>query len=346
VLLPFATFPEAAQKTGFFHATIGEIAALPGVEAASATQVLPLGRNGWGQGVLAEGAKDPDPKNAPRCQYGIVYPGYFDILGIPLKTGRDFRTTDVAKSQRVVIVSESMAKKLWPGTDPLGRRLKFTGEADSLGYASVIGVVGDVLQNLEDSHQRLETVYAPHDQDPTQTMTFVVRSSVAPGLLSSKIRTIIQSHNPDLALTDVRTMREHVKFSMWTHRLFTSLFSVFAVLALIIAGVGIYGVMSYSVGQRTQEIGIRMALGADAGSVVRMVTMQAVWLTGIGIALGLVAAFLVTRLMAAQLFAVSPTDPPTFTIVCVLLALSGVVAAAVPAMRAARVDPMVALRYE
>src|SRR5262249_53798955 len=138
----------------------------------------------------------------------------------------------------------------------------------------------------------------------------------------------------------------HIRFSMWTHRLFATLFSVFAVLALIIAGVGIYGVISYSVGQRTQEIGIRMALGADQTSVGRMVTLQAAKLTALGIVLGLIGAFGVTRLMASQLFQVSPTDPPTFTIVCVLLAISGIGAASVPALRAARVDPMVALRYE
>ena len=141
-------------------------------------------------------------------------------------------------------------------------------------------------------------------------------------------------------------MKEHIDFSLWMSRLFTSLFAVFAVIALLIAGVGIFGVMSYSVGQRTQEIGIRMALGAEPGAMVRMVTWQAMRLTLIGVLIGLVAAFGVTRLMAAQLFNTSPTDPPTFTVVCVLLMFSGVIAAWLPALRASRVDPMVALRYE
>jgi putative ABC transport system permease protein len=346
ILLPVAAYPDNPSKSKFMHAVLPEIAALPGVQAVTAAQTLPLGRNGWGQSVLAEGAKDPDPKNAPFCRYGIVFPGYFDALGIPIKSGRDFQSTDTPMSQRVAIVSESMARKLWPGQDPIGRRLKFVGDPDSIGYASVVGLVADVLQNVEDQKSRLEEVYVPHDQNPVQTMSFIIRSHEPTGTLSAKIRDILRQHDPDLAFTDVRTMREHIDFSMWTHRLFTSLFAVFAVMALVIAGVGIYGVMSYSVGQRTQEIGIRMALGADQGSVVWMVTLQALWLTGIGIALGLFGAYFTSKAMAGQLFGVSPSDPPTFTAVCVLLALSGVVAAWVPAMRASRVNPIVALRYE
>ena len=276
----------------------------------------------------------------------MVFPGYFKLIGVPQISGRDFNAFDTDKSQRVVIVNQSMARKFWPGQDPIGRHLKFTGDPDSLGWATVIGVVGDVLQNVESQDQRVEQAYVPHDQDPYQMMAFLIRSHSDPASMAARVRQILQSRDPDQVFVEPRTLHEHVRYSMWMNRLFSTLFGTFAVLALVIAGIGLYGVMAYSVGQRTQEIGIRMALGAEPGSVVRMVTMQALRLTGLGIGIGLVGAFLLTRVMTAQLFNVSPTDPPTFTATCVLLILSGVVAAWLPATRASRVDPVVALRYE
>jgi len=346
VLLPFATYPEPQQRIQFFHSLTQQIAALPGVEAVSATNTLPLGRNRWGRMVLLEGAKNQDALHGTLVNYSMVFPGYFKLIGVPQISGRDFNPFDTDKSQRVMIVNQSMARKLWPGQDPIGRHLKFAGDPDSLGWATVIGVVGDVMQNVESQDQRIEQAYVPHDQDPYQMMSMLVRSHSEPASLAAKIRGILQSRDPDQVLVDVRTLHEHVRFSMWMNRLFSTLFGVFAMLALVIAGVGLYGVMAYSVGQRTQEIGIRMALGAEPASVVRMVTIQALKLTGLGIAIGLAAAFGVTRVMAAQLFNVSPTDPPTFSVVCVLLVLSGVMAAWLPAMRASRVNPVVALRYE
>ena len=344
VLLPIATYPDDSKKIEFFHAVLPQLAAIPGVEKVSGIQQLPLGRGSWGRLAVTE--KHPDPKNGIPVKYGIVFPGYFDVLQIPLKAGRDFNALDQPKSQRVAIISETLAKKLFPGQDAVGRHFKFGFDPDSLGWATVVGVAGDAMQNVEDRDQNLAQAYVPHDQDPNQQMSFTILSHAEPAGLANKVRSILRSRDPDQAFVEVRTMKEHVNFSLWMSRLFTSLFAVFAVIALVIAGVGIFGVMSYSVGQRTQEIGIRMALGADPGAMVRMVTWQALVLTLWGVVLGLVAAFGVTRLMAAQLFQVSPTDPPTFTVVCVLLMFSGVLAAWLPAMRASRVDPMVALRYE
>ncbi len=346
VLMPVATYPENRQKIEFVHGLLADLRGTPGVSEVALAQTLPLGRNGWGRGLITPEMKDQDPSNAPHVRYGIVTPGYFRALGIPIVAGRDFNEQDTPTSQRVVIVSRALVQKHWPGQDAVGRRLKFAGEPDSLGWATVVGVVGDVLQNIEDDDKRLEQAYAPHDQDPVQMMWMAVRSDRPSAEVMGRMRELVRGRDADLPLLEPRTFREHVRFSMWTHRLFTSLFGTFAVLALLIAGIGIYGVMSYSVGQRTQEIGVRMALGADPAAVVRMVTLQAVRLTLLGIALGLAGAFGLTRFMATMLFQVSPTDPPTFTIVCVLLALSGIVAAWLPALRASRVDPMVALRYE
>jgi putative ABC transport system permease protein len=346
VLLPFATYPEPQQRVTFYHELTQQIAALPGVEEVSATNNLPLGRNRWGKLVHAESDKDFDQRRAPAVNYSMIFPGYFHLIGVPLRSGRDFNLSDTPQSQRVAIVNESMAKKLWPKEDALGKRFKFVGDPDSVGWATVVGVCGDVVQSLDSDEARPEQAYVPHDQDPYQMMALMVRSTSQPAALAAKIRSIIQSRDPDQVLVEPRTFREHVKFSMWMHRLFSSLFGTFAVIALLIAGIGLYGVMAYSVTQRTQEIGIRMALGADGGSVVRMVTIQAMRLTILGIGIGLAGAFAVTRVMAAQLFKVSPTDPPTFTVVCLLLVLSGVTAAWLPALRASRVNPVVALRYE
>ena len=346
VLLPVATYPEEQDKVEFFHAVLPQIATIPGVIEASMVQTLPINRGRWGQRMLAEGTKYTDPKQAPNVNYGIVAPDYFHVIGIPLLKGRDFNSADGAKSQRVAIVSQSLAKQFWGAEDPIGRRLKFAGEADSLGWALVVGVVGDVVQNPDDHQRTLSHCYVPHDQNPVQWMTFVVRAPAGPGGIAAKIREIIHARNPDLALVDVRTMEEHIHFAMWQNRLFMSLFTTFAILALLIAGVGIYGVMAYNVAQRTQEIGIRMALGADRQAVVRMVVGQAMRLTVIGAGIGLAAAYALTRVMASVLFNVSPNDPPTYAGVALILAVSSILAAWLPAHRATRVDPMVALRYE
>ena len=345
VLLPFASYPAAEQRRTFFHQLLSEVRTIPGVDEASMVQQLPLNRNNWDRRLLAEGTTYTDPKRGLKTNYGVAAPGYFHTLRIPLQRGRDFTASDDTTSMRVAIVNESLANKLWPGQDPLGRRLRFATEPDSLGWATVIGEVGDVMQSFDDRDVRYH-VYVPHDQEPLQMMTLVVDSRQASGLLTAKIRDHIRSHDPDLAFVDVRTMDEHIRFSMWMQRLFMGLFSFFAALALLIAAVGLYGVMSYSVAQRTQEIGIRMALGADRQRVVGLVVGQATQLLLIGCGIGLAGAWTLTRVMASMLFGVSPSDPPTFFGVALILAATGMVAAWVPAQRATRVDPMVALRTE
>jgi len=207
-------------------------------------------------------------------------------------------------------------------------------------------VVADVPQNLEDEERVNNAMFVPHRQEPDQSVTIVLRGEGDPQGLAKPLRTLMHDEAADVPLTEVRTMHDHVLFSVWTTRLFGSLMAVFAVLALIIAAVGLYGVMAYSVAQRTQEIGIRMALGAQARDVVGLVVGQAMRLTLIGSGIGLAAAFALTRGMASQLFGVSTTDPPTYAVVAMILVLSSVLAAWVPAYRATRVDPMRALRVD
>jgi putative ABC transport system permease protein len=235
---------------------------------------------------------------------------------------------------------------LWPGKDPIGQRFKWSFD-DTTGWRTVVGVVGDVLQTTSSEGKRPSVhVYVPHTQEPLQTVILVARHEGDPGALTTAMRRAIQSLDPDMPLYEVHTMNEAIYQGLWENRIWVGMMSVFAALALIIAAIGIYGVMAYSVAQRTQEIGIRMALGAARRDVMRLIVGQAVRLTVLGIGIGLAGAYALTRLMASMLFGVSAGDPPTFVAVTVILAASSILAAWLPAERATRVDPMVALRTE
>ena len=349
-LLPVATWPTDSTRREFCDRVLPLAKAIPGVHLASLTTMLPLNRNSNGARVVSETGAHTDTERPLRTNFTEIYPEYFATMGIPLRSGRDFTYDDGPGAPSVVIVNQSLARALWPKQDPLGKRLKTVSTTDDrkLGWRTVIGVVADIPQNLEDTDQRTDAaMFVPHRQEPDQVVTFVIHTNNGePASLVPPLRAMMRSQAPDVPLTDVRTLHDHVRFSVWTHRLFGSLMAVFAVLALIIAAVGLYGVMAYSVAQRTQEIGVRMALGAKGGDVVRLVVGQALRLTLLGTGIGFAAAFALTRGMASQLFGVSTTDPPTYAIVGVILALSSVLAAWVPAYRATRVDPMRALRCD
>jgi putative ABC transport system permease protein len=321
------------------------IAALPGVREISTTQMLPLQRGGWSQYIWLEGDPTERLSNIKRLAfYGVVRPHYFKTMGISMREGRDFTAQDDTSSTRVAIVSESMARTFWPNKPAIGQRFKW-GVDDTTGWKNVVGVVADVSQNITGKRPPVQ-VYVPHTQEPLQTVTVVVKHDGDPAAMTTAMRRVVQSQDPDMPLYEVRTMEEAIHRALWENRIWVSLMTVFASLALIIAAVGIYGVMAYSVAQRTQEIGIRMALGAARQDVLRLVVGQAMRLTIIGVGIGLAGAYAVTRLMASVLFGVSATDPPTFIGVTVILGLSAVIAAWLPAERATRVDPMVALRSE
>jgi putative ABC transport system permease protein len=342
--MPVAVYPNNAAKLAFMDRVMPAVAGLPGVRSVSTVQVLPLGHNAWTRWVWIEG--DPIDRTAPRREmfYSVVRPGYFTTIGLPLRDGRDFTARDDTSATHVAIVSESAARRLWPGKTALGRRFKW-GADDTTGFTTVVGVVGDVTQHINGKRPP-EQIYIPHMQDPLQTVTLVVRHDGDPAALTVALRRVIQSQDPDMPLFDVYTMKEAIYRGLWENRIWVSLMTVFATLALLIAAIGIYGVMAYSVAQRTQEIGIRMALGAARRDVLRLVVGQAMRLTVLGVGFGLAGAYAVTRLMASILVGVSPSDPPTFVGVTVILAFSSVIAAWLPAERATRVDPMIALRSE
>ena len=346
-LLPVFTWQSDSARREFCDRVLPLARAIPGVQLASLTTMLPLNRNSNDTRIVSETGTHTDTERPLRTNFTEVYPDYFATMGMPLMSGRDFTRDDGPGAPSVVIVNQSLARALWPKQDPIGKRLRPVTDERKLGWRTVVGVVADVPQNLEDTDMRNDNaVFVPHRQEPDQQVTWVIHTNGDPLSVVKPLRDMMRAQAPDVPLTDVRTLHDHVRFSVWTHRLFGSLMAVFAVLALIIAAVGLYGVMAYSVAQRTQEIGVRMALGARGRDVVRLVVGQAMRLTLLGTGIGFAAAFALTRGMASQLFGVSTTDPPTYAIVGVILALSSVLAAWVPAYRATRVDPMRALRCD
>jgi len=344
VTLPVAVYPDDPARLAFFDGLFPAIEGLNGVRMASATTDLPLARSSSHTAIRLE--SDPSGPDSPRriVLYAAIRPRYFETMGIALRSGRDFTAQDGPGGTRVAIVSESAARKLWPDKDPLGQRFRF-GPADTSALITVVGVAADVRQNVENKEPPAQ-VYLPHARNTHQTVTLVVRHDGPAAAMTAELRRLVQSRDADMPLYDVRTMEESLRYGLWESRIYAALMAVFAVLALVIAVVGIYGVMAYSVAQRTQEIGIRMALGAARGDVLRLVVGQAMRLTLLGMGIGLAGAYAVTRLMASLLFGVSASDPPTFVGVTVILAASALIAAWLPAERATRVDPMVALRSE
>ncbi|MGD8328228.1 MAG: ABC transporter permease, partial [Acidobacteriota bacterium] len=346
VALPAADYPEADARSRFFEEMVERTRAVPGVEAAAATTLLPVGSfSGTYFGI--EGDESSDTSDLPVVTYAKVTPGYFSTLGIPLIAGRVFERGDgVPGTPEVLLVTRSAAQRFWPDDSPLGKRVKFgpVNDPDS-EFKTVIGVVDDVMQTgIGDPI--FPGVYIPVAQSPSAAMTVVVRARGGPSAVVPAIREQVWQIDDALPVFGVSTMRERIARDDWEEKLFTRIFAAFAVIALVLAAVGLYGLVSYSVTQRTREIGVRMALGADRGKVVRMVVRQGLKLTAVGLVLGLLGSWGVTRVIAGLLFGVSPTDPLTFGGIFAVLAAVAVAASYLPARRATRVDPVTALREQ
>jgi putative ABC transport system permease protein len=343
VTLPVASYPSDSVRVAFFEQLLPNLAALPGVVSVGATASPPLSNGSWTVSITREDHASEDVENArPRTFFSPTTPGLFATIGVPLIEGRDFTTADRLGAAPVAIVNQSAARRLWPDQDAVGRRLK-AGQ-DSV-WRTVVGVVGDVRQMAKQERRR-EVVYVPHAQNGAQSLTFMLRADGDPTSLTPRIRRLLQARDANLPFYDVRTMRAALAYALWEPRLYAQLLGAFSLVALGIAAVGLYGVMAYRVAQRTREIGIRMALGAERRTVLRMVIGDGMRLTVFGLGIGLAVAFALTRLMASLLFGVSASDPPTYAGVVVILAGSALLACWLPAARASRVDPMVALRHE
>ena len=345
VALPASRYPEGRHNTEFFRNAISRIEALPGVRGAAGITFLPLDGPGSATSFYRLDQPRPADGQLPTTEVRPVTPGFFRTMGIPHRAGRDFRASDTADSPLVAIVSESLVRRQLPGEDPIGRRLHVSIARAGGIEVEIVGVVGDVRYSALDVDTPA-AVYLPHPQWPLGLITFVVRTELDPLSLVPGVAAAVRALDPELPLAEVRTMEAVVDATVARPRTVSALLAAFALIALVLAGVGVYGVMAYSVSQRTQEIGVRMALGASMGSVLRLVIGQALRLVAIGVGVGLVAAGLLTRLLEGLLFQTEPLDPLTFALTALVLATVAVVASWVPARRGARLAPTEALRAE
>ncbi|MFN2493624.1 MAG: ABC transporter permease [Pyrinomonadaceae bacterium] len=344
VPLPRAKYSEESQQSAFFQQLVTRVGALPGASSVAAVSDLPL-RGGWGRSLTVEGHPVLSVGQAPMINHAVITPNYFQTMAIPLRAGRDFGDADHAQAIRVTIVDERLARQYWPGESPLGKRIRFGPPESNEPWHTIVGVAGAVRHERLDRETR-QSIYVPFLQIPVRDMTVAVRTSVDPGTLAGAVRKQVLELDKDQPVTNVMTMDAVVSRSVWQQRFYTMLFGIFGGLALVLAAVGIYGVMSYAVTQRTQEIGIRMALGARAVDVLKLVIRNGMALITMGVVIGLVGAVLLTRLLASLLFGITPTDTLTFVTVSGVLIFVALLACYVPARRATKVDPLVALRYE
>jgi predicted permease len=360
--LPFAGFEAKdsvkAQRWDFFNNLFAQLRALPGVEEVGGINGLPLGE-GLADGtfvMMSPGEKVPamqdleklfqDPTRTGDADYGVASEGYFHVLGIPLLHGRLFRGSDTMNSPHAALISQTLAREKWPNRDPLGQTLEFGNMDGDTRLLTVVGVVGDVhVESLESKPPGIIYVDVQQRPQATSSFTVVMRTSLPPATLIPAARKILRDLAPDVP-PSFSTFTKVFADSLKARRFNLTLVGVFAATALLLAMAGIYGVMAYSVAQRTREFGVRMALGAEVADVLRLVLRQGLVIVAVGVALGILGSFALTRIMATLLFGVSATDPLTFAGVTIALALVALAASYIPARRATKVVPMVALRYE
>jgi predicted permease len=340
--LSSSRYPEDRQQTAFFEQALERVRSLPGVQSAGSTTGLPLTLELSGSDFRIEGQPEPEAGKEMIINTRSVSPDYFSTLGISLIKGRDFDNRDKNDAPAVAIINHNLAQVYFVNEDPIGRRITFD---DGQSWISIVGIIGDVKQLGLDSSAKPE-VYFPYLQAASPAMSIVVRTASNPSALAAAVKSQIQMVDKDLPVKDAKTMQELLAESVSGRRFNMLLLTIFAVVALVLAVVGIYGVMSYTVTRRTHEIGIRMAVGAQPLDVFRMVIGQGMKLALIGVAFGLIGAFGLTRLMTTMLFGVEPTDPTTFVSIAVLLTAVALIACYIPGRRATKVDPLVALRYE
>lgn len=344
-------------REAFYRQLTERLTALPGVESASAINHLPLAGDVWGTSLAIEGRPLPPPGQDVEVAFRVSRPDYFRTMGIPLRAGRDFTERDTSDAPGVVILNETLARRYWPEEDPVGKRITLDNPRDSSQppeWLTVVGVVKDVKQDSW-MDAPVNEVYLPFQQSggfyagaarQFSSMTLVVRTKIEARSMAAATQETVRAFDPGIPVSIVVSMEQVIADALWQPRFNLQLIGLFAGVAVVLAAIGLYGVMSYSVAQRTHEVGLRMALGARRRDVVRLVLRQGIKLTLLGVALGLLTSAAMTRLMTTLLFGVSATDPGTFAAIAVLLVGVALVACFVPARRATNVDPMAALRHE
>jgi putative ABC transport system permease protein len=339
-------YPDTGRRTAFFDELVRRVQALPGVRSVAVAGNLPFTYNGDSMPIGVEGLPDPPPDQWPDVIWRTVGPNYFGTMGIPLVRGRDFTDQDTLDTTLTVVISEQTAKHYWPNDDPIGKRLKPGSTTGSSPWRTVIGVVKDVRQNDFVAEPKMQMYFSFRQVKSLVANALVVRTSVDPLSLATSVRNSVWAVDKDQTVANMDSMEHVVAGAVARQRFSMLLLAIFAGVALVLAAVGIYGVMSYSVAQQTREIGIRMALGAQRSDVLKMTIKQGLKLVGLGLVIGLAAAFVLTRVMATLLFGISATDPLTFITISFVLLVVAMVASYIPSVRAMRVDPMVALRYQ
>jgi predicted permease len=342
VTLPPAAYPERNQIAPFYDRLLERVRTLPGAQSAAVISTLPLSGSNADAGFVIEGRPAPNPDQQPVAWVSSVSPDYFRTMGMRLIAGRQFNERDNENSPKVVIISEATARRHFPNEDPIGKRI---GNGRPDGWREIIGVTADV-KHFGLSQDARVSMFFPHRQQPSRGMFVVTRTAADPLSLSSALRGAVAAIDKNLAVSNIITMEEITAQSIGQERFTLLLLGVFSMLALLLATAGIYGVMSYAVAQRTHEIGIRMALGAQARDVLKLVITQGMALVLAGVGIGLASALALTRFIRGLLFGVSATDAVTFALVPFLLAAVALLACYLPARRAAKVDPMVALRCD
>src|SRR6266404_4101071 len=340
--LPRTKYKEPAAQWNFHRQVVERLQQIPGVQSASLVRGLPFSGNGGTTAITLPDREPPSKGMEPEVMFNTAMPNYFETIGIPFIKGRLFNNQDQVNTPSVLIINETMARKFWPNQDPLGKQVKFVEDGTT---GTVIGVVGDAKHYWLEEESRPQ-MYAAYSQQPGIFATVVMRTSVEPLSLAETVRQAIWKVDSDQPMWKIRTVEFLVNRSVADRKFLLALMGIFAALALLLTMIGLYGVISYLINQRTQEIGIRMALGAQAGDILRMVLKQGMTLVFAGVALGLGAAWLLTRLISRLLYQVSATDPITFASISLLLITVALLACYLPARRATKVDPLVALRYE
>jgi len=347
--LPSAKYGDLPQRAAFYEEVLERVAHLPGVVAAGYGTSVPLEWKGGTSGFYPEGQGPAEPGLSYDANHRQVSVDFLKTIGVPLRRGRFFDRTEGGESRPVAIVNEMMSRQYWPGQDAVGRRFKIGDPDSNVPWVTIVGIVGDVRQMGLDAPVKAE-MYLPYPQVTDQPWfaprDLVVRTSVEPMSLVASVKREVAAVDPEQAVSNIRTFDDILDEEVVQRRLGASLLTAFAVLALLLASLGIYGVLSYFVAQHTSEIGVRMALGASRGDILRLVVGRGMTLAFMGVCLGSLGSLALTRLMASLLFDISPTDPATFALAALLLTALALLACYLPARRAVKVDPTIAMRYE